>query len=78
MAKTVTINGVQYADVPSVSIPLASGSGNATFYETSGADIDASKVLNGYTAYGASGEVTGTLTAATVSQDSTTKVLSIS
>lgn len=78
MAKTVTINGVQYPDVPSVSIPLANGGGNATFYETSGADIDASKVMNGYKAYGAAGEIVGTLTAASVSQDGTTKVLSIS
>ena len=34
MAKSVIINGVIYPDVPSVSIPLSSGSGNAIFYDT--------------------------------------------
>lgn len=78
MAKTVTINGVSYTDVPSVQIPLAGGGGNATFFDTSDATIDASKVLQGYVGFGANGSVTGTMTAANVSQDSTTKVLSIS
>lgn len=78
MAKSVSINGVTYPNVPSVNIPLSSGSGNATFYETSDADIDASKVLQGYKGFGTSGLVTGTLTTVNVSQDSTTKVLSIS
>jgi len=77
MAKTVTINGVSYQNVPSVTIPLSGGNGNATFYETSSATIDASKVLNGYVGYGASGAVTGTATQPQVSQDSTTKVLTI-
>ena len=76
--KTVTINGVQYANVPSVEIPLASGQGNAVFYETSSSTVDASKVLNGYICYGASGEVTGQLTTPSVSQNGTTKVLTIS
>ena len=75
--KTVTINGVTYSNVPSVTIPLSGGGGNATFYETSDATIDASKVLNGYKGYGASGAVTGTATKPQVSQDSTTKVLTI-
>lgn len=75
--KTVTINGVNYTNVPSVSIPLAGGNGNATFFETSDANIDASKVLNGYKGYGANGLVTGTATQPQVSQDSTTKVLTI-
>ena len=78
MAKTVTINGVQYLDVPSVQIPLASGSGTATFFDTSEATIDASKVLQGYVGFGVAGSIVGTMTAANVSQDSTTKVLSIS
>lgn len=76
--KTVTINGTVYQNVPSVSIPLSGGNGNATFYETSDADIDASKVLQGYKGYGASGAVVGTATSANVSQDSVTKVLTIS
>lgn len=76
--KTVTINGVQYSNVPSVEIPLAGGNGNAVFYETSTATIDASKVLNGYVGYGSSGSITGTLTTPSVSQDGTTKVLTIS
>lgn len=32
--KTVVINGVVYADVPSVEIPLSPGPGNAVFYDT--------------------------------------------
>ena len=75
--KTVTINGVSYSNVPSVTIPLSGGNGNATFFETSDATIDASKVLNGYKAYGPSGLITGTATQPQVSQDSTTKVLTI-
>lgn len=77
MAKSVTINGVQYQNVPYVSIPLAGGNGNATFYDTSDATVDASKVLQGYSAYGATGKVTGTVTTVQVSQDSTSKVLTI-
>lgn len=75
--KSVTINGVVYQNVPSVNVPLAGGNGNAIFYETSDATIDASKVLNGFKAYGANGAVTGTATQPQVTQDSTTKVLTI-
>lgn len=78
MAKTVQVNGTTYADVPSVDIPLAGGNGDATFYETSDSTVDASKILQGYVGYGATGKVTGTMTAASVTQDSTTKVLTIS
>lgn len=78
MAKTVAINGTTYANVPSVVIPLSTGNGNATFYETSDATIDAEYVLQGYIGYGASGKVTGTATAATIVQDSTTHTLTIS
>lgn len=77
MAKSVTINGTVYSNVPSVSIPLSTGSGSATFYETSTATISAEHVLQGYVGYGASGSVTGTLTTVSVAQDSTTKVLTI-
>lgn len=78
MAKTVTINGVSYPDCPAVDIPLSGGNGNATFFETSAATIDPSKVLQGYIGYGAAGQMTGTLTTATITQDGTTKVLTIS
>ena len=75
--KSVSINGVTYPDVPSVNIPLSNGQGNATFYETSDATIQAGYVLQGYKGYGANGAIVGTFTAATISQDSTTKVLTI-
>lgn len=78
MAKNVIINGATYNAVPYVAIPLADNSGDATFYDTTDATAVAANVLAGYTAYGASGLLTGTATAATVSQDSTTKVLRIS
>ena len=76
--KSVTINGTVYNNVPSVTIPLSTGNGNATFFETSDATIDAGYVLQGYIGYGASGKVTGTLTTATIAQDGTTHVLTIS
>ena len=78
MAKNVKINSITYNGVPQIQVPLATGSGNATFYETSDATVDAATLLAGTTAYGAAGKVTGTLTAATISQDGTTKVLTIS
>lgn len=60
MAKSVTINGVQYADCPEVDIPVVGG-GTAKFYETSGANVTAAHLLTGDTAYGASGEVQGSM-----------------
>lgn len=78
MAKNVTINGVSYNAVPYVNIPLAGGGGNATFYETSDATAQAANILSGYSAYGPSGKIDGQATAANISQDSTTKVLTIS
>ena len=78
MAQSVIINGTSYQNVPSVQIPLASGSGNATFFDTSDATIAPNYILSGYKGYGPSGAVTGTMTAANVSQDSTSKVLTIS
>ena len=76
--KSVSINGVTYSDVPYINVPLSTGNGNATFYDTSDGTIDASKVLQGYKGYGSSGAVNGSLTVVSVSQDSTTKVLTIS
>lgn len=78
MAKNVVINGSSYNAVPYVQIPLAGGGGNATFYETSDATAAAAHVLTGFSAYGTSGKVNGALTVPTITQDSTTKVLTIS
>lgn len=78
MAKNVIINGSSYNSVPYVSIPLAAGGGNATFYETSDATAQAANILSGFSAYGASGKINGSATMPTISQDGTTKVLTIS
>lgn len=78
MAKNIQINGVTYSAVPSIRVPLSGASGNATFFDTSDANLSANDLLAGQTAYGASGKVTGTLTVASVSQDATSKVLTIS
>lgn len=78
MAKNVLINGASYNSVPYVQIPLSGESGNAIFYETSDATAQAANILSGYSAYGASGKINGQATVPTVSQDSTTKVLTIS
>ena len=56
----VVINGVTYSSVPSVQIPK-SGSGTATFWDTSEADAVAGDILTGKTAYGASGEISGSM-----------------
>lgn len=79
MAKNVLINGVSYQAVPSVNIPLADGSGTAKFVETSDATASTNSILKGETAYGSDGtKITGSLTCAQVSQDSSTKVVTIS
>ena len=78
MAKNVIINGATYNSVPYVSIPLAAGGGNAVFYETSDATAQAANILSGYSAYTASGKVDGQATVPSISQDSTTPVLTIS
>lgn len=77
MAANVIINGSTYTGVPYVQIPK-SGGGNAVFYETSGATANAANILSGYTAYGASGLINGTATTPTITQDGSTKVLTIS
>ena len=75
----VVINGVTYSQVPSVQIPK-SGSGTATFYDISDTTLNGNaQLLSGVTGYGADGtKYTGNVTLPTISQDSTTKVLSIS
>lgn len=79
MAQNVIINGVTYASVPEVDIPK-SGGGSAKFYDTADASINSNaQLLNNVTAYGADGtKYTGNVTLPTISQDSTSKILSIS
>lgn len=77
MAQNVIINSVNYSNVPEVDIPK-SGGGVAKFYDTSDANVTSADLLTGKISYGASGKVTGSLSMPTVSQDSTTKILSIS
>ena len=77
MAKNVVINGASYNAVPYVQIPQVGG-GNAVFYETSDATADAAHILSGYSAYGPSGKISGNATVPTITQDGTTKVLTIS
>lgn len=56
MSKSVKISGVTYSNVPSVQIPLATGSGNAEFFDVSDATLDSnSKLLSGVTGYGRNG-----------------------
>ena len=74
----VRVNGVTYSDVPSVSIPLSSGGGNASFYDTATATATAADIVNGKVAFNGNGSVTGTLTQVSVSQNQTTKNLTIS
>ena len=62
MAKSVKINGVTYASVPQVSIPLSAGSGTADFFDTSTATGTAADVLNGKTVFGSAGAISGTMT----------------
>lgn len=61
MAQSVKINGVTYDSVPKVEIPLSSGSGNAAYWDTTGATASADNILTGKTAFGAAGSVTGTM-----------------
>lgn len=61
MASNVVINNVVYQSVPEVDIPLSGGGGSAKFYDTSAATVTAAHLLTGDTAYGASGEVQGSM-----------------
>lgn len=58
MAKNLKINGVTYESVPQVSIPLATGSGTAEFYDTTSATAVAGDIRNGKTAFLGTGSVT--------------------
>lgn len=67
MAQNVVINGVTYSDVPSVDIPK-SGSGTASFYDTSDATLDSgNKMLSGNTAYANGTKYTGNIATKTQS-----------
>lgn len=62
MAKNVIINGVTYNDLPAMSAPLAQGSGDAVFYDTSDATLDnGNKMLSGNTAYANGVKYTGSI-----------------
>lgn len=78
MAQNVKINGVTYSNVPSVQIPLDAGGGNAIFFDTSTATATASDVVAGKVAYNGNGALTGSLTLVSVSQNGSTKVLTVS
>lgn len=60
MAQNVVINGVTYQNVPEVDIPK-SGGGTAKFFDTAGGNVAAADLLTGKTAYGPSGEVSGSM-----------------
>lgn len=60
MAQNVIINNVTYQNVPEVDIPK-SGGGTAKFYDTAGANAAAADLLAGKTAYGPSGEISGSM-----------------
>lgn len=79
MAQNVIINGVTYQSVPEIDIPKSSG-GTAKFFDIADATVNSnSQLMNGVTAYGADGtKYSGNLSVPSISQDSTTKILSIS
>lgn len=57
---SVIINGVTYSQVPEVDIPK-SGGGTAKFYYSGDADAAAGDILSGKKAFGASGEIEGSM-----------------
>ena len=63
MAKNVVIREVEYDAVPAITIPLASGTGDAVFVDTSDATLNAaSQMLSGVTAYANGTKYTGNIT----------------
>lgn len=77
MAQNVVINNVTYQAVPSVSVPKQGG-GTALFFDASSTTATPANTLAGVIGCNASGIFEGQLTVVSVSQDATTKVLSIS
>lgn len=68
MAKNVVINEIVYQNVPQIQVPLASGTGNAEFYDTSDATLDnGNKMLSGVTAYADGTKYTGSIATKTSS-----------
>ena len=67
MAKNVTINGVDYASVASVKLPLTDLSGDVYFYDTDSGDAAAGDIRSGKKAWVDGVEVTGTVAAKSVS-----------
>jgi len=59
--KNVKINGVTYSDVPEIKIPLADGTGDAAFFDTSAATAVSDNILTGKTAFVGSGSISGTM-----------------
>ena len=59
-------------------VTILGQAGSATVVDTADATAAASQILSGYSAYVNGSKVNGSMTAAVVSQDSGTKVLSIS
>lgn len=57
---SVVINSVTYADCPEVDIPK-SGGGTAKFYYTGDATASNSDILTGSSAFGPSGEISGSM-----------------
>ena len=79
---TVSIAAAEKAKIIAANIKsgvtILGVSGSSTVVDTSDATATASTIVTGSTAYVAGQKITGSLTLVKVTQDSTTKVLSIS
>jgi len=82
LAAPVVIASAEQAKIISGNIrsgvTILGVAGASAVVDTSGGDATAAQILSGRKAYVAGALVTGSLTAAAVSQDSTSKVLTIS